>query len=78
MLESALYKMKFVKIELISRMRAVEMNMKIAGVDEVSTQNAALAKNNQMSFPVDKTIWGDEIFHMSASVKNKCQTGNLK
>ncbi|RPJ73249.1 MAG: hypothetical protein EHM20_12545, partial [Alphaproteobacteria bacterium] len=34
-LETALYKMKFVKIELISRMRAVEMNMKIAGSDEV-------------------------------------------
>lgn len=78
MLESALYKMKFVKIELISRMRAVEMNMKIAGTDEVSQQSAATTRNNEMSFPRDGALWGDELFHMSASVKNKCVNGILK
>lgn len=77
MLLSALYKMKFVKIELISRMRAVEMNMKIAGSDEVSTQNAAPARKNQMSFPKDGALWGDELFQMSASVINKCVSGKL-
>lgn len=78
MLESALYKMKFVKIELISRMRAVEMNMKIAGSDEVRIQNAAPVRNNQLSFPNDGTLWGDELFNMSASVINKCITGGYK
>ena len=77
MLESALYKMKFVKIELISRMRAVEMNMQIAGSDEVSRQNAAPARKNQMSFPRDRALWGDELFHMSATVINKCINGKL-
>ncbi len=72
MLESALYKMKFVKIELISRMRAVEMNMKIAGSDEVSLQRAAPLRNNQLSFPNDGHLWGDELFNMSATVINKC------
>lgn len=78
MLESALYKMKFVKIELISRMRQVEMNMKVAGSDEVSHQSAAPARRNQMSFPKDGALWGDELFHMSASVINKCISGELK
>ncbi|MFA6236291.1 MAG: hypothetical protein WC635_03100 [Bacteriovorax sp.] len=78
MLESALYKMKFVKIELISRMRAVEMNMKIAGSDEVRQQSAAPVRNNQISFPRDGALWGDELFHMSAAIKNKCIQGKLK
>lgn len=80
MLESALYKMRFVKIELISRMRQVEMNMQIAGSDEVSVQNAATARkrHNEMSFPRKGALWGDELFHMSASVINKCITGKSK
>jgi hypothetical protein len=77
-LESALYKMKFVKIELISRMRAVEMNMKIAGSDEVTRQSAATVRKNQMSFPLERALWGDELFHMSASIVNKCISGELK
>ena len=78
MLESALYKMQFVKIELISRMRAVEMKLKIAGRDEVSLQRAAPLRNNQMSFPNDGHVWGDELFNMSATVINKCMNGELK
>ncbi|MBC7538382.1 MAG: hypothetical protein H7281_06150 [Bacteriovorax sp.] len=78
MLESALYKMKFVKIELISRMRAVEMHMKIAGSDEVTRQNAAPARKNQMSFPRKGALWGDELFQMSATIVNKCIRGELK
>ncbi len=77
-LETAFYKMQFVKIELISRMRAVEMNMKIAGSDEVRQQSAAPVRNNQLSFPRDGALWGDELFHMSATVKNKCMSGEIK
>lgn len=77
-LETALYKMKFVKIELISRMRAVEMNMNVAGVDEVSRQDAATARKNQMRFPRKGALWGDELFNMSATVINKCVSGELK
>ncbi|PIP93748.1 MAG: hypothetical protein COW00_07640 [Bdellovibrio sp. CG12_big_fil_rev_8_21_14_0_65_39_13] len=78
MLESALYKMKFVKIELISRMRQVAMNMKVDGSDEVSQYSAAVARNNELSFPNDGVIWGDELFNMSAKVLNKCIKGELK
>jgi hypothetical protein len=77
-LETAFYKMQFVKIELISRMRAVEMNMKIAGSDEVRQQSAAPVRNNQLSFPRDGALWGDELFQMSATVKNKCMSGEIK
>lgn len=78
MLESALYKMKFVKIELISRMRQVAMNMKVDGRDEVSQYSAAVAHNNELSFPNDGVVWGDELFQMSATVMNKCIKGELK
>lgn len=78
LLETALYKMKFVRIELISRMRQVEMKMKVAGADEVSTQSAAPARRNQLSFKHDGVLWGDDLFHMNASVRNMCIRGELK
>lgn len=77
-LESALYKMQFVKIELIARMRKVEMNMKVAEADELTIQNAAPLRKNQISFPKDGALWGDELFLINASVINKCIKGNLK
>ena len=77
-LETALYKMNFVKIELISRMRAVEMNMNMASSDEVSRQDAATARSNQISFPKKGPLWGDELFNMSATIINKCANGELK
>jgi len=70
--------MQFAKIELISRMRAISMNLKVASNDEVSEQSAAPVRSNQMSFPNDGMVWGDELFHMSAAVKNKCLKGELK
>ena len=75
-LETALYKMRFVKIELISRMRQFNLNQKIADSDEVSQQSAATVRRNQLSFPYDGVLWGDELFNMSAAVKNKCIRGN--
>jgi hypothetical protein len=77
LLEKALYKMKFVKIELISRMRQAEMDMQIAGVDEVRVQNAAPARKNQMKFPRKGDLWGDELFQINASIVNKCVNGHL-
>lgn len=78
LLAQAMYKMKFVKIELISRMRQAEMEMQIAGVDEVQVQNAAPARKNQMKFPRKGDLWGDELFHINASIVNKCVNGHLK
>ncbi|GAB4012965.1 MAG: hypothetical protein Fur0010_09340 [Bdellovibrio sp.] len=77
-LESALYKMNFVRIELISRMRQMALNQKIENTDEVSTFASATAKNNQLQFPNDGIIWSDDLFHMTAEVKNKCIKGDWK
>ena len=76
LLESALYKMKFVRIELLSRMRAVKEkeDQKIsANTDSVSNLSAANVRTNQMAFPQDGIIWGDDLFNMTASVEDKCE-----
>lgn len=78
-LEDAIYKMKFVRVELLSRMRAVKEGLasNIAGGDQVSRYQAATAKSNQIVFPSDGMLWGDELFNMSAQVKNLCIEGKL-
>jgi|GEM_PF-1623404 len=77
MLESAIYKMKFAKVELVSRMRSVELQLALTGIDEVREQKAATKKNNDLVFKAEKNLWGDELFHMSAHVKNKCINGQM-
>jgi adenylate kinase family enzyme len=78
-LDSALYKMKFVRIELLSRMKAVSEGLqnKLAGQDSVSLYQSANLKGNQMSFPDDGMPWGDELFNMSADVINQCIKGKF-
>ena len=76
LLETALYKMNFVRVELLSRMRQYELNRPIANGDEVRVQNAATAKRNQLKFKNDGVLFGDELFHMSASITNKCHFGS--
>jgi hypothetical protein len=78
-LEGALYKMKFVRIELLSRMRAFSEGLKdaLAGVDSVKTYSASSVKKNQMEFPNDGMLWGDELFKMNAVVQNECIQGKF-
>lgn len=77
-LEDAIYKMKFVRVELLSRMRAVKEGIaaNLSG-DSVSVYQAATAKSNQIVFPSDGMLWGDELFNMSAEIKNLCIEGKL-
>ncbi len=77
-LDAAIYKMGFVRIELLSRMRAVAQGIKDSfTADEVSIFQAAPAResHNEMSFPNDGMLWGDELFRMSAEVHNMCLQG---
>ena len=78
-LDAALYKMRFVRIELLSRMKAVSdgLQKQIAGSDSVSRYQSAVLKGNQMSFPNDGMLWGDELFNMSADVINQCIKGKF-
>lgn len=79
-LDAAIYKMGFVRIELLSRMRAVAQGIKDSfTADEVKVYQAAPARKskNEMSFPNDGMLWGDELFRMSAEVHNLCLQGKL-
>lgn len=78
-LEEAIYKMKFVRVELLSRMRAFKEQIAEAlpDGDSVSVYHAATARDNQLVFPSDGVIWGDELFNMSAEVKNLCAQGKI-
>jgi hypothetical protein len=74
-LDQAIYKMKFVKIEFISRMRDLSLALRNKYEDEVSTYAAAPTRNNQIKFPHDRVIWSDELFNMTAQVENLCLQG---
>ena len=79
-LDAAIYKMGFVRIELLSRMRAVAQGIKDSfTADEVSVYQAAPAREsrNEMNFPNDGMLWGDELFRMSAEVHNMCIQGKF-
>ena len=78
-LEDAIYKMKFVRVELLSRMRAFQDGLAstMDHEDKVSVYHAATAKGNQIVFPSDGILWSDELFNMTAEVKNLCIQGKL-
>ncbi len=78
-LEEALYKMRFVRVELLSRMRiwAEGMKNQLADRDALHTYASGRAQGNQMEFPSDGHFWGDELFNMSAHVRNLCLRGNF-
>lgn len=80
-LMSALYKMKFVRIELLSRMRAVAegLNEQLPTKDMVKRYEAAPVRynGNQISFPSDGMLWADELFNMKGKVKNLCLQGKF-
>lgn len=73
-LASVIKKMRFVKIEYISLLRKFSNQLAI-NTDSVSVYNAATAKTNQIDFPFDGLIWGDEPFQLSAQVRSLCLRG---
>ena len=72
-LESAIRKMRFVKIEFISMMRRFAHRVK-PNSDKVNTIKAASRQGN-LEFPFDGIVWGDEVFNMTAEVKSLCLAG---
>jgi hypothetical protein len=71
-IEDSLYKMKFVKVEFISRMRELALARRENFTDKVSMYQSATSRSNEMKFPSDGMTWGDEVFRMSADVTNQC------
>lgn len=72
-LDSAIRKMRFVKVEFISMMRRFAHKMN-PNSDKIRTIKAASKKKN-LEFPFDGIIWGDELFKMTAEVKSLCLSG---
>lgn len=75
-LEESIKKMRFVKVEFLSMMnRYQELAKKQKGSDKLTTFSAATAKSNQMEYPNDGVVWGDDLFKMTAEVKSLCLAG---
>ena len=72
-LEAAIRKMRFVKVEFISMMRRFANKINPQS-DKIRTIKAAPAKGN-IEFPFDGIVWGDEVFNMTAEVKSMCLSG---
>ena len=72
LLVDTVYKMGFVKVEFIGRMRELKLARRDQFVDHVSTYQAGVAKTNEIRFPDDGMPWGDDLFHMSVDVVNQC------
>jgi hypothetical protein len=76
-LEDNIYRMKFVRIEFLSQMRNLALNIPLSNTDQIKMYQAAPARNNELVFPNDGVLWGDDLFNISADVKNLCLR-NLK
>ncbi len=72
-LENSLYRMKFVRVELLSKMRLLAEGMH----KELNNGNSHVYASNkftkqQLQFPNDGVLWSDELFNMNAHVRNLC------
>jgi hypothetical protein len=75
--DEAIRKMRFVKIELLSLVnRLAQESQSGQNSDRVTTYAAATRKSNQIEFPYDGLTWGDEVFNLTAEVKNICLLRN--
>ena len=75
-LEVAIKNMRFVKIEYLSTMRRLKSKLALMKKqDSISYMQAARQKSNQVKFPYDGIVFGDELFNYSSDIKNLCLQG---
>ncbi|MFT6630172.1 MAG: hypothetical protein ACJAS4_000106 [Bacteriovoracaceae bacterium] len=77
-LEATLRRMRFVKIEFLSKMRRLNGTLANSSEDSVSTLTSAIDKTDKLEFPHDGVIFGDELFHYTSRIKNLCLQGRNK
>ena len=76
LLEQSIRNMRFVKIEYLSTMRRLKSKLALLNnKDSISTQLAARSKTDQIKFPYDGVVFGDELFNYSSDIKNLCLKG---
>jgi hypothetical protein len=72
-LSKAIEKMKFVRIELLSRMHLIDKGHEKRIPER--NQKDYLAKKrgrNELKFPTDNILWSDDLYHLSAQGKSLC------
>lgn len=75
-LEGALRRMRFVKIEFLSKMRRLKALAQLkSGTDVVSTLTSSIDKTDKLEFPHDGILFGDELFHFTSRIRNLCLQG---
>lgn len=75
-LENAIRKMRFVKVEFLSQMRRLNKELKISQMqDSVKTISAGVKKTDKFYFPYDGVLFGDEVFNITSEVKDICLRG---
>jgi hypothetical protein len=76
MLERSIRNMRFVKIEYLSTMRRLKSKLALrTSQDQISTRQAGRAKSDQVKFPYDGVVFGEELFNLSSEIKNLCLKG---
>jgi hypothetical protein len=76
LLEHSIKNMRFVKVEYLSAMRRLKNRLALLKTeDHISTRQAARSKTDQVKFPYDGIVFGDELFNFSSEIKNLCLQG---
>lgn len=74
-MEIAIQKMRFVKIEYLSTMRRLKSKLALIRdkmADQVSTKASAPSVSNAVVFPFDGQFFSDELFSLTAQIKDLC------
>ena len=73
LIENALQKMRFVKVEYLSTMRRLTNRMAQSNEsDKVSTISSAVKKKDSLEFPYDGVTFGDELFNLYSRAQKLC------
>jgi hypothetical protein len=71
-LEEAIRKMKFVRIEAMSQVRLAQTERRGTEVTDITRRIDSSRKRGEQVYPVDSVYWPDEIFNMHAAATSQC------
>lgn len=77
-LEATIRRLRFVKVEYLSKMRRLRNKMAILqpkGTDSVKTISSGLDKTDKLEFPHEGILFSDELFNLDADVMRLCVEG---
>ena len=77
-LSNIIRKMRFVKVEYISLMSRFKDKAISSKKDEVHVYQAKSRGANELVFPYDGDLWGDDYFNINAQIESSCLQGMRK